>query len=245
MLNLDELKTKLLGLDEPDNLTRIGYDTNGNMRPVKSSLKDREHGNDHPYRGFTMCGKLRLDSLHEQLDYIRENNIPGDLIECGVWRGGMAIFMAAYCEHYSLDKKVYVADSFEGMPLPEIPQDKNLTDWKQKHLIVPLEEVQDNFRKCAVPMDNVFFVKGWFKDSLPALQESTWSIIRADGDYYKSTMDILTNLYPGLSSGGVAIIDDYGCVGPCREAVTDYRKQNGIDDTIVSVDWTCVLWKKS
>jgi O-methyltransferase len=201
-------------------------------------------GHDHPVNAYTMCGMKRLNSLHEMLLKIYAENVPGDLIECGVWRGGMCMFMAAFCAEYGLDKKIVVADSFCGLPEPTLSQDSNMTDHMHEHLRISRETVKDGFTKLGIPLDNVEFAEGWFKDTLPAFQGREWALVRADGDMYESTMDILTNLYPGLVNYGYMVIDDYGCVLPCRQAVHDYRDANGITDPIFDVDWTCKAWRR-
>ena len=105
--------------------------------------------------------------------------------------------------------------------------------------------MQENFRRHDLLDDQVTFLKGWFRDILPALKHSTWSVVRLDGDMYESTWDGLINLYPNLSPGGYIIIDDYGAVPACKEAVEDYRRENGINDPIYSVDWGRAFWQKS
>jgi hypothetical protein len=88
------------------------------------------------------------------------------------------------------------------------------------------------------------FLKGWFKDTLPTAPIERLAILRLDGDMYSSTMDTLTSLYPKLSSGGFAIVDDYA-IEACRKAVTDFRGSNKINDPILPIDWTGVYWRKT
>ena len=92
--------------------------------------------------------------------------------------------------------------------------------------------------------ERVRFLEGWFKDTLPTVRDHTWSVVRLDGDMYESTIEGLTNLYPGLSVGGFLIVDDYG-FEPCRQAVEDYRTAHGITEPIVPIDWLGAYWRKA
>jgi len=82
-------------------------------------------------------------------------------------------------------------------------------------------------------------------ETLPTLSDQTWSLLRLDGDMYESTLVALEHLYPRLSPGGYVIVDDYGAVQGCRQAVEDYRAGNGVTDELIEVDWTGVFWKKT
>jgi len=109
---------------------------------------------------------------------------------------------------------------------------------------VSLDQVKLNFSRFGLLDEQVQFVKGWFKDTLPGLKDRRWSLIRLDGDLYESTMDSLRHLYPNLSPGGYITIDDYGGVSGCREAVHDFRAMNQIKEQIYEVDWTGAYWQK-
>lgn len=206
-------------------------------------------GGDWPYKAESMIGLKRMENIRDCVVDIIENNIPGDLIETGVWRGGATIFMKAILTAYSIsNRNVWVADSFAGLPRPDGV--KYMADINDKHytfsqLNVPLEKVQYNFNKYNLLDSNVKFLKGWFKDTLPTLKNETFSIIRLDGDMYESTMDALVNLYPVLSVGGYIIIDDWGAVAACKQAVIDYRKQNNINNEITNIDDYGIYWKKT
>jgi predicted O-methyltransferase YrrM len=111
-------------------------------------------------------------------------------------------------------------------------------------LAVSLEDVKANFGRFGLLDEQVVFVPGWFRDTLPSLGDHTWSVIRLDGDLYESTTQSLENLYPGLSPGGWLIVDDYE-IAACRRAVDDYRERHAISDPITTVDWTGICWQKS
>ncbi len=211
----------------------------------------------HYIRGpaLTMVPLARLNNLHRCAVDAINHQVPGDFIETGVWRGGMTIFMRAILQAYGItDRRVWVADSFEGLPEPDAgkyPVEASTHSGKvmtsvYKHFAVSLDEVRDNFARFGLLDDQVGFIKGWFKDSLPSAPIARLAIMRLDGDYYESTMDALVNLYPKLSPGGYAIIDDYGedTWTYCRRAVNDYREREGLNQPLTRVDSKCFFWQK-
>jgi hypothetical protein len=204
----------------------------------------REEGLDHPYLlGFTMVGHLRLENVRMCVESVIRDNVPGDLIETGVWRGGTTIFMRALLKlHGVMDRTVWVADSFEGMPLPSSPADGyDLSH--QTYLCVSQEDVARNFEKFGLLDGQVRFLKGWFCDTMPTAPIERLAILRLDGDLYQSTMDVLTNLYRKVSPGGYVIIDDYYAWESCRQAVSVFLRENGIDPQLKRIDRDSVFWK--
>jgi hypothetical protein len=149
--------------------------------------------------------------------------------------------------HGVTDRTVYVADSFAGVPEPnaeKYPADRGISLHTWPGLAVGLDDVRANFERYGLLDDQVAFVPGWFRDTLPALRGHPWAVIRLDGDLYESTIDSLEHLYPSLSPGGWLIVDDYHDIDACRQAVTDYRARNGITEPITRVDWTGICWQK-
>lgn len=208
----------------------------------------RIEGRDWPQRAYTMIGLKRLDNLQHCIEDILINNIPGDLIETGIWRGGAAMFMRAVLKAYDVsDRNVWAADSFEGLPLPDIekyPGDTGDFHHQFRDLAVSLEEVKANFQRFGLLDENVYFLKGWFRDTIPHAQIDQLAVLRLDGDMYESTMEVLLQLYPKLSTGGYVIVDDYGAVAGCRKAVDDYRQINGIQEELNWIDWTGIYWQR-
>jgi len=207
-----------------------------NPNSVSYQEKVRENGLDWPNVAHTMIGLHRLNNLQFCVEDVLQNNIPGDLIETGVWRGGASIFMRAILKaHGNTEKRVFVADSFEGMPTPHpdlYPADKNLEYWASYTVLaVSLGQVQSNFERYGLLDNQVVFLKGWFSDTLPNAPIEKLAIMRLDGDFYESTMDALINLYPKLSVGGYVIIDDYA-IPFCAKAVHDFRDKFNITDQI-------------
>lgn len=210
--------------------------------------EDRLEGKDWPTYADTMIGLKRLENIEYCFNEVIKDIIPGDFIETGVWRGGATIFMKALLKASKIDNRtVWVADSFEGLPMPneeKYNEDKGDQLYTFKELAISLETVQDNFRKYDLLDKNIKFLKGWFKDTLPTAPINELAIIRLDGDLYESTMDGLINLYPKLSKGGFIIIDDWGALNSCKQAVIDYRTNNKITEEIIPIDWSGVFWRK-
>lgn len=210
----------------------------------------RENGRDWPSVAHTMIGTKRLDNIHYCLKEILENQIPGDCIETGVWRGGATILMRAILKAYGDNERlVYVADSFEGFQPSKgdkYPADATVDlTYFNAQLAVSLDQVKRNFMKYGLLDKQVVFIKGYFCDTLPDAPIEKLSLLRLDGDLYESTIDALENLYPKLSIGGYIIIDDFGALTQCARAVLDYRKKYNICEPMESIDWSAVFWKKT
>ena len=212
-------------------------------------LARRAEGRDWPADAESMIGLQRMDNLHFCIKQVIQENVPGDFIETGVWRGGACIFMRAALEAYGdSTRRVWVADSFEGLPKPDgrYEQDKRDRHWKKSDVLaISLEQVEANFSRYGLLDERVRFLKGWFKDTLPTAPVEQLAILRLDGDMYSSTMDSLTYLYPKLSAGGYVIIDDYGAIESCRKAVNDFRISRNIETPVTPIDASGVFWKKT
>jgi O-methyltransferase len=219
------------------------------VRHLPFDAQGRAEGRDWPARAESMAGLKRLDNLQYCIIDVLHRGVPGDLIETGAWRGGVTIFMRAVLEAFGdPDRQVWVADSFQGLPKPDPgrwPAEAGDEHWTREQLAVPLEEVQANFARYGLLDERVRFLPGWFKETLPAAPIEQLAVLRLDGDMYGSTMEALEALYPKLSPGGYVIVDDYGAIPQCKEAVTDFRTAHGIIDPKESVDWTGVYWQRS
>lgn len=232
-------------------LTNTIYeDPNISPRQPSSYVKQiRENGQDWPLIAHTMIGMKRLDNLQYCVESAITEGIPGDLIETGVWRGGAAIFMRAILKAYGVtDRQVLVADSFEGLPAPNplrFQQDADDRHHENAYLAVSLEEVRTNFERYGLLDEQVVFIKGWFRDTLPCIPTNSLAVLRLDGDMYESTWDAMTNLFPKLSVGGYVIVDDYKVVPGCRAAIEDFRQKHGIMDQIHEIDWAGVYWRRT
>lgn len=169
--------------------------------------------------------------------HILAHDIPGDFVECGVWRGGTAILAAAILQQHGSNRKVYLYDTFAGMSQPE-DNDINLDNGKPAAQLyqankkathnawcyASLEDVKNNFVKAGLSLDNLVFVKG---DVLQTLQQTKdlpkqISLLRLDTDWYQSTLLELEVLYPKLSVGGILAVDDYGAWSGSKQATDEY-----------------------
>ncbi|MGO9158917.1 TylF/MycF/NovP-related O-methyltransferase [Mycobacterium sp.] len=211
--------------------------------------RKRELGLDWPAEAETMIGMQRLTSLQHCVETVLAEDIPGDLIECGVWRGGACILMRAVLAAYGDSTRcMWLADSFEGVPRSDpanYAADKGIrAELAAGILGVPEAEVRANFERYGLLDDRVRFLPGWFKDTLHDAPIDRLAVLRLDGDLYESTIQALDALYPRLSPGGFCIIDDYQAVKACEQAVTDYRAKHGISAEIADIDGTGVLWRK-
>lgn len=230
-------------------LTNTIYE-DGAVRGAGFDPKRRENGLDWPAQAFSMIGMKRMNNLQLLSRRAIMEGVAGDFIETGVWRGGACIMFRAVLEAYG-DKarRVFVADSFEGIPpadLANFPKEKrrDLSKATYPELAISQTQVESAFKKFDLLDNQVVFLKGWFKDTLPTVKDGKFAVIRLDGDLYESTIQALDNLYPALSIGGFAIIDDYK-LSMCRAAVNDYRAQHGILDEIHPIDDDGVWWQKT
>lgn len=208
----------------------------------------REVGKDWPADAESMIGMKRMRNIRQCVESVLADDIAGDLIETGAWRGGATIYMRAILKAYGVtDRTVWVADSFEGLPAHDGRFDADLGD--QHHtksdLAISLEQVQANFRRYDLLDEQVKFLKGWFSDTLPTAPIDKLAVLRLDGDMYASTMDALDALYDKVSPGGYVIVDDYGAVPACAKAIHDFMDAHGIKDELVEIDWASVYWRKS
>jgi hypothetical protein len=222
---------------------------------LKKVLTDQIHhpsdarieGTDWPENGYTMIGLKRLENIQNCIAEIIEKNIAGDFLEAGVWKGGASIFMRAILKYHDIhDKTVWVADSFQGLPppKPEYPADKDDTHFQHEALAISLEQVRRNFEAFDLLDEQVKFIEGWFHETLYTAPIDRISLLRLDGDMYESTYVSLDALYHKVSIGGFIIIDDYGYIESCRQAVHDFLDKNSLKPIIHKIDWTGVYWSK-
>lgn len=209
------------------------------------TIQRRADGVDWPGRAVTMIGLKRLDNLQACIEDVLLKRVPGDLLEAGAWRGGACILMRAVLKEYDdTTRKVWIADSFEGLPKPTSWIDKTEKLHTMPYLAVSVEEVKANFQRFGLLDDQAQFLKGWFKDTLGKAPIEQLAILRMDGDYYDSTMDTLVPLYPKLSPGGFCIADDYHVVKGSKAAIDEYRAKHNITEPIQEIDGSGIFWQK-
>ena len=172
---------------------------------------------------------------------IREE-VPGDLIECGVWRGGAVVLMrAVLAAHDVTDRTVWAADSFQGLPPGTMAQDRRWRDFGGS-LAVGLDTVRANVAGYGLLDDQVRFLPGWFRDTLPSAPVEQLALLRLDGDLYESTMDTLAALHHKVSPGGFVVVDDW-YLDSCRAACEDFRAAHGITAPVEPIDWSGAFWQ--
>ena len=251
---IDPEAVRRIGTAHPELVERMWKmrDTGGPWWTVKLPDKDGKEKTVNMRNvvefSHSMIGRARLYNIEQCLDRVRDDDVPGDLMETGVWRGGATILMRGYLEIYEMrGRDVWVADSFEGLPAPSHPADKG-HDFSYNIapiLAVSLDEVRGLFERYGLLDDHVRFLKGWFKDTLPGAPIDKLALLRLDGDLYESTMDAITALYDKVVPGGFILVDDYGDFEPCRRAIDEFRSARGIRDPIEKADWSGVYWRKS
>jgi len=183
-------------------------------------------------KDYTLVPIERCYSLYQTVNYIIKNNIEGDLVECGVWKGGSSMLMACtLLEAGVMNRKIYLYDTFEGMTKPgEMDGQEEKEQWERGKVTdtlnnmcySPIEEVKANMSKTGYPGKNIILVKGKVEETLPGTMPSKISLLRLDTDWYESTKHELIHLYPLLEKHGVLIVDDYGAWQGARKATDEY-----------------------
>jgi O-methyltransferase len=202
---------------------------------------------------YTMTTVERMYSLYKAVEYIIRNNIKGNFVECGVWRGGSSMLIAATLKKFNVtDRKIYLYDTFEGMSMPT-EKDVNLTGRTAADLMrsseksdsstvwcyADMNDVDVNMKKTGYPFENIHLVKGKVEDTIPAtLPESQLALLRLDTDWYESTTHEMNHLYPLLTKNGVLILDDYGHWQGAKQAVDEYFTQKNISLLLNRIDYT-------
>lgn len=223
---------------------------------LKKVLTDRIHndkparldGQDWPANGFTMIGQQRLDNLQYCAEAVLNEDVPGDFLEAGVWKGGAAILLRAVLKaHNCSSRQVWLADSFQGLPppKPQWKEDEGDTLHQFTELAISLDQVKENFRVLGLLDNQVQFIPGWFHETLKNAPVEKISLLRLDGDMYESTYVTLEALYDKVSVGGIIIVDDYGYLESCKKAVHDFLDERNLAPDIQKIDWTGVFWRKA
>lgn len=202
---------------------------------------------------FTMTSVERRASLLGAVDHVVKHRLPGDIVECGVWRGGsmMAIALALMARG-DTSRHLYLYDTFEGMSEPT-EHDKALSGESAKAqlerterdhalwAVASLEDVQANLASTGYPAERIHYVRGKVEDTLPATLPGGIALLRLDTDWYESTRHELQHLYPLLTRHGLLIIDDYGHWQGARRAVDEYFARSAEPVFLHRVDYTARL----
>jgi O-methyltransferase len=207
---------------------------------------------------YTMTSLDRMFAAYNAAEYIEKNNIEGDIVECGVWRGGSAMIMAMkLMQMKSTSRNIFLYDTYEGMT---DPTDKDV-DHSGKHsserlkkedkkkganiwCYATLDEVKQNMKGTGYPEEKIKYIKGKVEDTIPVLVPNKIALLRLDTDWYESTKHELIHLFPLLSKYGILIIDDYGHWRGSRQAVDEYFKELGIFPFLNRIDYSGRLFIK-
>ncbi|PIQ26570.1 macrocin O-methyltransferase [bacterium (Candidatus Blackallbacteria) CG17_big_fil_post_rev_8_21_14_2_50_48_46] len=231
------------GSEKPPPLTWADPRT-GRKYTLQTMAEYKYNGLIFPRQAHTMIGMKRLNNLQYCVEEALKQNIPGDLLEAGVWKGGACILMRALLKAYGINnRKVWVADSFAGF-LPEDLKTSGLDPTSTNQNSISQEKVKAHFKAYDLLDDQVCFLPGYFHETLPEAPVEKLAVLRLDADFYNPTQEILTHLYPRLSPGGFIIIDDYHIFEECRQAVLDYRQTHQIKEPIHRIDPAAVYWQK-
>ncbi len=200
---------------------------------------------------FTMTSPERMYALYQSTTYISAAGICGDIVECGVWRGGSSMMVAETLVGLGdTTRTLFLYDTYEGMTEPtEADKDhagnsaQVLLDTSEKKAetvwnMVGLEEVKKNLAATGYPLSKIQFIKGKVEETIPGHIPDTISLLRLDTDWYESTRHELIHLYPLLEKNGVLIIDDYGYWQGARKAVDEYFADQNIPILLNRIDTT-------
>ena len=204
---------------------------------------------------YTMTSIERMYAVYKSVEYICKNNIPGDWVECGVWKGGSSMMAALSFKHFNKFRDLWLYDTFEGMS-EATKEDVSWQGEKGKDYKEPewpgVQEVQFNMDSTgynntgiAINSKHIRYVIGKVEDTLHKTTPVRIAILRLDTDWYKSTLYELQQLYPLLISGGVLIIDDYGHWEGARKAVDEYFESIGVFPMLNRIDYTGRIYIKS
>lgn len=218
--------------------------------PLTRQLDDtvRAKGLDWSGFGFTMAGTARLQNIYDLLTDVFEHKIEGAVVETGVWRGGMSIYIRAVLRAFGEGHRIsFVCDSFAGLPESTFTEEKGIQWNNVRYLEVSDKTVQHHFSMMGLSDPNVVFVKGFFSATmkpLANLYQGKFAVLRLDGDMYESTVDVLYQLYGRLSIGGYVIMDDWFGF-ESQTACRDFFAVHGIAPTIHAVDKNAAYWQKT
>lgn len=242
-------------------VNRLGYTVQKNYGAGAPDINETDFWKYYESsKPFTMTSVERMYALYQSVNYVLDNQIPGDFVECGVWRGGSAMMIAHVLKHRGVrNRKIFLFDTFEGMPqatkededfagkqaseiMEENTGNKNATIW----CLADLADVKANMAKTGLNPNQIEYVKGMVEDTIPnAADIGQISLLRLDTDWYESTRHELVHYFPKVSKNGVVIIDDYGHWKGSRKAVDEYFSEKGLHPLLQRIDYTGRLLIKS
>jgi O-methyltransferase len=203
---------------------------------------------------YTMTSLERMYGLYQSVNYVIDNKIEGDFVECGVWRGGSSMMMALMLkERGESNRKLFLYDTFEGMSAPTehdktakgsihasayLKKEKKKEHERSVWCYASIEDVQQNLQSTGYPQQNLFFIQGKVEDTLAHTVPGQLALLRLDTDWYESTRVELEVLYPLLVQKGILIIDDFGHWEGAKKAVVEYFDTNKTKPLFQRIDYT-------
>ncbi len=239
---------------------QFGHNVTWNPNGYLKKILDHQAHEDHEFREllaivrpYSLLSTPRLYSLFSLAKQICQQDIPGDFVECGVYKGGAIALLAKVIQrHSNSPRRVFAFDTFEGMPEPtDVDQHEgipaNQTDFGVGTLKAPIEDNLEQVCRQLGVWDLVVPVQGLFEQTLPQYRDQILSIalLHADGDWYQSTLEIFSNLYDRVVDQGYVQIDDYGHWQGCKRALHDFEQQIHQFFVLRSIDYTGVWFHKA
>jgi len=238
-------------------LDKMGYEIIKKSDKVKPDM-DKEFQDFYAQcEPYTMTSVERMYMLYKSIEYIANNKIEGDFVECGVWKGGSSMMAALALKKFgAVQKKMYLYDTFEGMSEPTVKDisfnnEKMIDSWgtfsreEKIFCLSPIDEVKSNLAKTGYDPHYLFYIQGKVEDTIPATMPDKISLLRLDTDWYESTKHEMLHLYPHLVNKGVLILDDYGHWKGAREAVDEYFADRKTYPLLGRIDYTGRLFIKT
>ena len=206
---------------------------------------------------YTMVSYKRLSNVYELAKLVEKQKLKGAFVECGVWKGGCIAVMAFVADRMKSGRKIWLFDSFEGLPEPTKEDGSMAEEYAQNKIGGKLETIEKCvghieyvqnifFEILKIKKENVVIKKGWFQDTLPEAKKEIGpiSILRLDGDWYESTKVCLDNLYDNVIFGGYIIIDDYGHWEGSKKALEEFFTKRNISLNLIKIDYTGIYFQK-
>ena len=244
-------------------IRRCGFDLvrfqSGLDAPLPADMDEQAANTIRRVRAYTMTSPERLFALIQAVRHVCAASVPGDIVECGVWRGGSMMAVArTLLECGDATRNLYLFDTFDGMSAPT-GKDVAIDGQSADALLESQDKGDPNSVWCYASLDDVrtgvlgtgydaahiHFVKGKVEDSIPACSPKSIAILRLDTDWYESTRHEMNHLFPRLVRGGVLIVDDYGHWAGCRQAIDEYLREQKISMLLNRIDYTGRIAVKS
>jgi hypothetical protein len=201
----------------------------------------------------TMTSIERMYALYTATRYVLQNHVPGDFVECGVWRGGSVMLIAhTLLRLGNTDRALWLYDTFDGMPPPSAEDIQEMSGRPAREILAEREKsaddpfwglasravVEQNLHGIGYPIDRIRFIEGNVLTTIPSNAPEQIALLRLDTDWYASTRHELQHLYPRLARGGVLIVDDYGYWRGARKATDEYLASLPARPLLHRIDYT-------